>query len=60
MGGRHQNFEDLITQTQDMRKTKFDQGGGFFWLPFNAKEGTQVLKTTSNFLTEWKTTSIFL
>jgi hypothetical protein len=29
MGGRPQNFEDPITQTQDMRKTKFDQGGFF-------------------------------
>jgi hypothetical protein len=33
MGGRHQNVEDPITQTQDMRKTKFDQGG-FFWPHF--------------------------
>jgi hypothetical protein len=23
MGGRHQNFEDPITWTQDIRKTKF-------------------------------------
>ena len=29
MGGRHQHFEDLITGTQVMRKTKCDQGGFF-------------------------------
>jgi hypothetical protein len=29
MGDRHQNFEDPITKTQDIRKTKFDQGGFF-------------------------------
>ena len=30
MGGRHQNFEDPITWTQDIRKTKCDLLG-FFW-----------------------------
>jgi hypothetical protein len=42
MEGRHQHFEDPITQTQDMRKTKFDQGG-FFWSPFGG-EGAVVFR----------------
>jgi hypothetical protein len=29
MGGTHQNFEDLIIGTQDIRKTKFDLLGFF-------------------------------
>jgi hypothetical protein len=31
MGDRHKKFEDPITQTQDIKKTKFDLLG-FFWI----------------------------
>ena len=49
MGGRHQHFEDPITQTQDMRKTTFDQGGFFVTLYIEAIHQNFWILTTGSF-----------
>jgi hypothetical protein len=47
MGGRHPNFEDLITWTRDIRKTKFDMLG-FFTMQYISCTVTHSVHTMAN------------
>ena len=54
MGGRHQHFEDPITWTQDMRKTKFDPLGFFgATLYINGKDTKNHITLQKTFYLGW-------